>query len=111
MSGEYRHSKSIFTERSYRVPDTFGKSLLRMKTTGFLALSLSILVVADWGLSQAKLPPEQWPPIATFSILGYDPATGEVRGAVQSRVVAVGYGVVCAEGSASVAAAQAVDQV
>ena len=25
-------------------------------------------------------------PVATFSILGYDPATGEVGGAVQSRV-------------------------
>ena len=27
-----------------------------------------------------------WPPVATFSILGYDPDTGEVGGAVQSRV-------------------------
>jgi len=34
-----------------------------------------------------------WPPVATFSILGFDPATGEVGGAVQSRVFAVGNGV------------------
>ena len=29
-------------------------------------------------------------PVATFSILGYDPATGEIGGAVQSRVFSVG---------------------
>ena len=30
--------------------------------------------------------PNEPPPVATFSILGYDPETGEVGGAVQSRV-------------------------
>jgi len=33
------------------------------------------------------------PAQATFSILGYDPATGEIGGAVQSRVFSVGNGV------------------
>ena len=43
------------------------------------------------------MPPLPWPPVATFSILGYDPATGEVGGAVQSRVFSVGNGVLWAE--------------
>ncbi|MBL0170071.1 MAG: DUF1028 domain-containing protein [Gemmatimonadaceae bacterium] len=49
-----------------------------------------------------------WPPIATFSILGYDPATGEVGGAVQSRVFSVGNGVLWAEAGVGVAATQAI---
>ncbi len=49
-----------------------------------------------------------WPPVATFSILGYDPATGEVGGAVQSRVFSVGNGVLWAEAGVGVAATQAI---
>ncbi|MFN2240382.1 MAG: DUF1028 domain-containing protein [Thermoanaerobaculia bacterium] len=47
-------------------------------------------------------------PIATFSILGFDPATGEVGGAVQSRVFSVGNGVLWAEAGVGVVATQAV---
>lgn len=47
-------------------------------------------------------------PIATFSILGYDPETGEVGGAVQSRVFAVGNGVLWAEANVGVVATQAI---
>ncbi len=54
---------------------------------------------------QGSLP---WPPVATFSILGYDPATGEVGGAVQSRVFSVGNGVLWAEAGVGVAATQAI---
>ena len=43
------------------------------------------------GASDAEV--ERWPPVATFSVLGYDPETGEVGGAVQSRVFSVGNGV------------------
>lgn len=50
----------------------------------------------------------EWPPIATFSILGYDPDTGEVGGAVQSRVFAVGNGVLWAEAEVGVVATQAI---
>ena len=39
--------------------------------------------------SSADLP---WP-TGTFSILAYDPETGEIGGAVQSRVFSVGNGV------------------
>ncbi|MGB1657882.1 MAG: DUF1028 domain-containing protein, partial [Longimicrobiales bacterium] len=49
-----------------------------------------------------------WPPVATFSILGYDPETGEVGGAVQSRVFSVGNGVLWAEANVGVIATQAV---
>src|SRR5262245_37417794 len=47
-------------------------------------------------------------PVATFSILGFDPATGEVGGAVQSRVFSVGNGVLWAEADIGVAATQAI---
>jgi uncharacterized Ntn-hydrolase superfamily protein len=47
-------------------------------------------------------------PVATFSILGYDPETGEVGGAVQSRVFAVGNAVLWAEADVGVAATQAI---
>lgn len=46
-------------------------------------------------------------PVATFSILGYDPATGEVGGAVQSRVFSVGNGVLWAEAGVGAVATQA----
>ncbi|HVT43646.1 MAG TPA: DUF1028 domain-containing protein [Thermoanaerobaculia bacterium] len=48
------------------------------------------------------------PAVATFSILGFDPATGEVGGAVQSRVFAVGNGVLWAEADAGVVTTQAI---
>ncbi len=47
-------------------------------------------------------------PVATFSILGFDPATGEIGGAVQSRVFSVGNGVLWAEANVGVAATQAI---
>lgn len=50
----------------------------------------------------------EWPPVATFSILGYDPDTGEVGGAVQSRVFSVGNGVLWAEANAGVVTTQAI---
>ena len=47
-------------------------------------------------------------PVATFSILGYDPKTGEVGGAVQSRVFSVGNGVLWAEAGVGAVATQAI---
>ncbi len=49
-----------------------------------------------------------WPPVHTFSILGYDPETGEIGGAVQSRVFSVGNGVLWAEAGVGAVATQAV---
>ena len=48
------------------------------------------------------------PVVATFSILGYDPKTGEVGGAVQSRVFSVGNGVLWAEAGVGAVATQAI---
>lgn len=50
----------------------------------------------------------RWPPVATFSILGYDAETGEVGGAVQSRVFSVGNGVLWGEANVGVVATQAI---
>jgi uncharacterized Ntn-hydrolase superfamily protein len=46
--------------------------------------------------------------VATFSILGHDPKTGESGGAVQSRVFNVGNGVLWAEADVGVVATQAI---
>jgi uncharacterized Ntn-hydrolase superfamily protein len=62
------------------------------------------LLVGAPAIPQAQLPD----PVATFSILGYDPQTGEVGGAVQSRVFAVGNGVLWAEADVGVVATQAI---
>ncbi len=59
----------------------------------------------------ARVGGAQAPPLwetGTFSILGYDPATGEVGGAVQSRVFSVGNGVLWADANAGIAATQAI---
>ena len=70
---------------------------------------LLALVVAGFPVSpagsQSARPPD---PIATFSILGYDPATGEVGGAVQSRVFSVGNGVLWGEAEVGMVATQAI---
>jgi uncharacterized Ntn-hydrolase superfamily protein len=50
---------------------------------------------------------EAWPPVATFSIVGFDQQTGEVGVAVQSRVFSVGNGVIWGEAGVGVVATQA----
>lgn len=52
--------------------------------------------------------PFEWLPVATFSILAMDSATGEIGGAVQSRVFSVGNGVLWAEAGVGAAATQAI---
>ena len=71
-----------------------------------LIIALVVLIVARAaGAQMARAP---WDTVATFSILGYDPATGEVGGAVQSRVFSVGNGVLWAEADVGVVATQAI---
>ena len=64
-----------------------------------------LLIVGQSRIDFSKLP---WDPPSTFSILGYDPATGEIGAAVQSRVFSVGNGVLWADATAGVAATQAI---
>jgi uncharacterized Ntn-hydrolase superfamily protein len=52
-------------------------------------------------------PSEGSAPVATFSILGFDPSTGELGIAVQSRVFSVGNGVIWGEAEVGVVATQA----
>jgi uncharacterized Ntn-hydrolase superfamily protein len=57
----------------------------------------------------AAAAPAQTPdPVATFSILGFDPGTGEIGGAVQSRVFSVGNGVLWGEAGVGMVATQAI---
>lgn len=69
---------------------------------GFLSLSS----FAFWTENGKEV--EKWDPVATFSVLGYDPETGEVGGAVQSRVFSVGNGVLWGEANVGVVATQAI---
>jgi uncharacterized Ntn-hydrolase superfamily protein len=73
----------------------------------------ALVSVVGWLLITAAAPSGMenrgpFDPVATFSILGYDPDTGEVGGAVQSRVFAVGNGVLWAEADIGVVTTQAI---
>jgi uncharacterized Ntn-hydrolase superfamily protein len=72
-----------------------------------LALGL-FLVARELPPRVSALEPAPLWDTGTFSILGYDPETGEVGGAVQSRVFSVGNGVLWADASIGVAATQAI---
>ena len=61
------------------------------------------LAIALTAQDQQPLPD----PVATFSILGYDPATGEIGGAVQSRVFSL-TGVLWGEAGVGMVATQAI---
>src|SRR5215472_10654182 len=69
------------------------------------ALMLIVLPLLS-AIRQAQNRP--WDPPSTFSILGYDPDTGEIGAAVQSRVFSVGNGVLWAEAGVGAVATQAV---
>jgi uncharacterized Ntn-hydrolase superfamily protein len=72
-----------------------------------LFTAIGILALGLIG-SAAGQSPLRWDPIATFSILGFDPDTGEAGGVVQSRVFSVGNGVLWAEAGVGVVATQAI---
>lgn len=96
--------------RSQTLITPFMRTSIRVTRTAVALLA----VVAPFALhgqstgAFSATTPLPWPPVATFSILGYDPATGEVGGAVQSRVFSVGNGVLWAEAGVGVAATQAI---
>lgn len=71
---------------------------------GLLAIASSLAGAQRKPAARDTLP---WP-TGTFSILAYDAATGEIGGAVQSRVFAVGNGVLWAEAGLGVATTQAI---
>jgi uncharacterized Ntn-hydrolase superfamily protein len=71
-----------------------------------LSVAVLGLVLAASVYPRAQARPDETP--GTFSILGYDPATGEIGGAVQSRVFSVGNGVLWAEAGVGASATQAI---
>jgi uncharacterized Ntn-hydrolase superfamily protein len=73
-----------------------------------LAALLALVIATAPAPAQSPHAVAPWSPVATFSTLGYDPATGEVGGAVQSRVFAVGNGVLWGEADVGVVATQAI---
>src|SRR5690242_13888569 len=85
------------------------RSSMRFRLT-LVAVSLATLVAGMSGFAQNTRSTGQIPndPPGTFSILGFDPATGEMGAAVQSRVFSVGNGVIWGEAGVGVAATQAV---
>jgi uncharacterized Ntn-hydrolase superfamily protein len=78
---------------------------LELRTVAALVMLMGIVCKARVEPRAANEP--LWE-TGTFSILGFDPATGEVGGAVQSRVFSVGNGVLWADASVGVAATQAI---
>ena len=69
---------------------------------------LTLLTLTSCQTPPVRPVPGPWPPIATFSILAMDTATGEIGGAVQSRVFSVGNGVLWAEAGVGAVATQAI---
>ncbi len=71
-------------------------------------VGIALLVAVTGVVNIAAQTQEPLPPtVATFSILGFDPETGEVGGAVQSRVFTL-TGVLTADADAGVVATQAI---
>ena len=67
------------------------------------------VVCTAWGWPPVQAQEgSRWPQVGTFSIVGFDPATGEVGVAVQSRVFSVGNGVIWGEAGVGVVATQAI---
>ena len=82
-------------------------SRLAGRTPVVRAGAAALVVFAVSVTAQGTVAPVVWD-TGTFSILGYDPATGEVGGAVQSRVFSVGNGVLWAEADVGIVATQAI---
>lgn len=77
------------------------------RSSSWLLIAPAVVLTAALAAAAEAAPPDV-PSVATFSILGFDPETGEVGGAVQSRVFSVGNGVLWAEAGVGAVATQAV---
>lgn len=79
---------------------------MRVRRSVALSGVLVVTALALGAASTGRDVPDD--PVQTFSILGFDPETGEVGGAVQSRVFSVGNGVLWAEAGVGAVATQAI---
>lgn len=82
-------------------------SHLRSVIVGCSAILLLSASLRAQGASTLVGGDEERSPVATFSIVGFDPETGEIGVAVQSRVFSVGNGVIWGEAGVGVVATQA----
>ncbi|MEZ4416492.1 MAG: DUF1028 domain-containing protein [Gemmatimonadota bacterium] len=78
---------------------------MRPASLSLILMAATVGVAGPLAAQSESLP---WPPVATFSIVGFDPETGEVGVAVQSRVFSVGNGVIWGEAGVGVVATQAI---
>ena len=85
-----------------------GSEAQTMTKMGWWMALGAVAAALSWPVPVAGQRASQPDPVATFSMLGFDPATGEVGGAVQSRVFSVGNGVLWAEAGVGAAATQAI---
>jgi uncharacterized Ntn-hydrolase superfamily protein len=84
------------------------KSQVASRKSLVAGLAVAGLLILGWSKLAPVLASKGLWDTGTFSILGYDPDTGEVGAAVQSRVFSVGNGVLWAEANVGVAATQAI---
>ena len=104
------------TEDSSGIPGSGRTRAAGLGAARALTLALALLPLVALGSGAATLRAQEatapasahWDPVATFSIVGYDPETEEVGVAVQSRVFSVGNGVIWGEAGVGVVATQAV---
>ena len=73
-----------------------------------LAIVCSLSACAHGNKPTVASAPDELPATGTFSIIAYDSASGQLGGAVQSRVFSVGNGVLWAEAGVGIAATQAI---
>jgi len=78
-----------------------------MRNRWWIVIVLSVLALGPMRGPRDARPAPPWD-TGTFSILGYDPSTGELGGAVQSRVFSAGNGVLWAEADVGIVATQAI---
>jgi uncharacterized Ntn-hydrolase superfamily protein len=83
-------------------------SQMNRSMVGVVAVIVTAVALASSIPTAAQQPVRPEDGVATFSILGFDPETGELGGAVQSRVFSVGNGVLWAEAGVGAAATQAI---
>jgi uncharacterized Ntn-hydrolase superfamily protein len=79
-----------------------------MRKLSILVLALGASSLAAQSTKKPLHPDSLAWPVGTFSIIAYDSATGDVGGAVQSRVFSVGNGVLWAEAGVGIATTQAI---
>jgi len=88
------------------------QTLRRSLMTALMVLAVLTISTAHAASQLKSAPPNlkspPWNPVATFSILGFDPDTREIGAAVQSRVFSVGNGVLWADADVGAIATQAI---